>query len=104
MVPGSFFTRRRIDVVQGIDTLHSQEQETAFGALASGTAESGIAGFLNQNRARLRAGISIAVNSTVRANINIKNHRSGDSFRNERRQLTASAVSSLSSIGIAGFV
>ena len=101
-VKGSGFQRRRIDVVQGMDTLLSQEQETLYGAFSS--AETGVAGFLNQNRARIRAGVSIAVNSAVRANINIKNHRSGNSYRNEQRQLTASAVTSLSSIGIAGFV
>ena len=71
-------------------------QETMFGAGVRQTGK-----FLQENRARVRASLTIAVNSGLRASIAIKNHRSGDSFRNEQRQLAASAGSSLASIGIA---
>ena len=104
LVKGTYGTRRRVDITEGLDTIHSQEQETAFGALISGSAEHGVAGFLNQHRARIRATGTIAINSLIQSQINMATHRSGDSYRNQKMANTASAGSSLASVGIAGAI
>ena len=86
----------------GMGAIGVSQDENVMNGL--GMAIDSTAGFLHQHRARVRSTLTIAANSAIRAGIAIKNHRSGDSYRNEQRQLTASAGSQLASIGIAGAV
>ena len=89
-----------------LDESTIQTQETRLGAFVGNVGHklSQTDKFIHNHRARIRATGTIAANTIVSSIIAIQSHRAGDSYRTTQMRNTQSAVSNLSSIGIAGAI